>query len=78
MPFGTGGFEHVPLTGLQVPAPWHWSSAVQTTGLPAQAPAWQVSPVVQALASLQIVPFATGWGFGQVPVTGSQLPPVWH
>lgn len=32
-----------------------------------QAPAWQDSPVVQALPSLQAVPFGAG-GFVQVPV----------
>src|SRR5437870_1034018 len=78
VPFGAGGFEHVPVAGLQVPASWHWSSTVQATGVPEHAPARQLSPVVQALPSLQLVPFATGWGFGQVPVAGSQLPPVWH
>ncbi|PYM17130.1 MAG: hypothetical protein DMD81_10205 [Candidatus Rokuibacteriota bacterium] len=26
------GFEHTPVAGLQVPARWHWSDAVQTTG----------------------------------------------
>jgi hypothetical protein len=36
------GFEQMPPE--QVPAVWHWSSAVQTTGLaPEQVPAWQVS-----------------------------------
>src|SRR5438046_287852 len=27
------GFEQVPLEGSHVPATWHWSEAVQTTGL---------------------------------------------
>src|SRR5439155_1550477 len=71
VPFGAGGFEHVPVAGLQVAASWHWSSAVQATGVPEHAPARQISPVVQALPSLQLVPFATGWGFGQVPVAGA-------
>jgi len=32
-----------PVVGLQVPAPWHWSSGVQVTAAPpVQAPAWQV------------------------------------
>src|SRR5947208_2227668 len=79
VPLATGGgFGQVPVAGLQVAASWHWSSAVQATGVPEHAPARQISPVVQALPSLQLVPFATGWGFGQVPVAGSQLPPVWH
>jgi len=77
VPFGAGGFEHVPVTGLQVPTPWHWSRAVQRTGVPAHIPAWHVSPVVQALPSLQIVPLAAT-GFEQLPVAGSQVPARWH
>jgi len=34
LPFIFTGFEHVPVVGEQVPATWHWSEAVQTTGLP--------------------------------------------
>ena len=35
------GLEHMPLAGLQVPATWHWSLAVHTTGLlPVHVPAW--------------------------------------
>ena len=57
VPLGWFGFEHMPVAGLQVPAVWHWSEAVQVTvevGLP-QLPFWQVSPEVQALLSLQTV-----------------------
>jgi hypothetical protein len=51
---------------------------VQLTGLaPVQAPAWQVSVCVQALPSLQAVPFALA-GFEQMPLAGSQAPAVWH
>jgi hypothetical protein len=39
----------------------HW-----VTVPPVQVPAWHVSPVVQALPSLQAVPFAL-MGFVQVP-----------
>jgi hypothetical protein len=28
----TAGLEHVPVDGSHVPATWHWSEAVQTTG----------------------------------------------
>src|SRR5262245_14070337 len=38
-----------------------------------QEPAWQVSPLVHALASLHGVPFGAG-GLEQVPVIGSQTP----
>src|SRR2546426_8142480 len=46
------GFERTPASALQVPATWHWSSAVQTTGFdPVQGPDWPVSGCVHALAS---------------------------
>ena len=57
------GLEQVPVAGLHVPASWHWSLAVQTTGFePVHVPLWQVSVCVQALPSLQVVPF----GFARV------------
>jgi len=37
-----------------------------------QEPAWQVSPVVQALPSSHAVPSVLG-GFEQTPVAGSQV-----
>jgi hypothetical protein len=47
---------------------------VQTTGLaPAHAPAWQVSVRVQALPSLQAVPFGL-LGFEHVPDMGLHVP----
>ncbi len=77
-PFGFAGFVHVPVDGLQVPAEWHWSLAVQTTGLvPRHAPAWQVSVRVQAFPSLQVTPSDLA-GFVQTPVAESQVPAVWH
>ena len=33
VPRGETGSEHVPVTGSQIPASWHWSNAVQTTPL---------------------------------------------
>jgi hypothetical protein len=76
--FGAAGFEQSPVPGLQVPATWHWSLAAQITGAPPrQAPAWQVSPCVQALPSVQAVPFAAA-GFEQEPVPGSHAPATWH
>src|SRR6185295_8731060 len=54
LPLGASGVEHIPLAGLHVPATWHWSLAVQTTGLPpTQAPAMHESACVQPLLSLQ-------------------------
>jgi hypothetical protein len=38
VPFTTVGFEQAPVVGLQVPAVWHWSCAVQLTTVPAHAP----------------------------------------
>ena len=78
VPFALAGFEHVPVAGLQVPASWHWSSAVQTTGLaPVHAPAWQVSLRVQASTSSQVVPSGLA-GLEQAPVAGLHLPASWH
>jgi hypothetical protein len=78
VPSGFAGSEHVPVAGLQVPAVWHWSLAVQSTGLaPTQVPEKQTSVRVQRLLSLHEVPFGfRGWE--QVPVAGSQVPAVWH
>src|SRR5438477_48409 len=57
VPSGVTGFEQVALSGSQTPASWHWSWAVQTTGLTAvHVPPWQVSLKEQASPSLQLVP----------------------
>src|SRR5439155_1901071 len=34
VPLAFAGFEHAPVAGLQVPAVWHWSEAVQAARLP--------------------------------------------
>jgi hypothetical protein len=62
VPSDFAGFEHRPVAVLQTPAAWHWSSGVQTTGVPAwQCPApSQVSVPLQALLSAQLVPAAEG------------------
>ena len=42
VPFEAVGLEQVPVLGLHVPATWHWSLAVQLTGLePVQLPPTQ-------------------------------------
>src|SRR5439155_19132999 len=72
------GLEHWPVAVSQVPATWHWSSAVQTTGFePVQVPPWQVSVCVQALPSLQAVPLLAS-GLEHWPVAGLQVPATWH
>src|SRR5438552_3558169 len=77
-PLCWAGLLQAPVVGSQVPAVWHWSAAVHTTGFaPTQAPAWQVSVCVQALASLQLVPLGLA-GLLQAPDAGSQVPAVWH
>src|SRR2546427_527353 len=77
-PLSLGGLLQTPVAGLQVPAVWHWSAAVQATGLaPTQAPASQVSVCVQALPSLHGAPLGLA-GLLQMPVAGSQAPAVWH
>lgn len=78
LPSGFAGFEQTPVEASQVPARWQASEATQTTGLPPeQAPAWHVSVCVQALPSLQALPFAFG-GFEQTPVAVLQVPASWH
>jgi hypothetical protein len=78
VPSDAGGFEQAPVLGVHVPATWHWSLAVQVTGLPpVQAPLWQVSVCVHALPSLQVVPFAAT-GFEQTPVVVLHVPTAWH
>ena len=48
------------------------------TGLePVQVPAWQVSVWVQALPSVQLVPFCAA-GLVQFPLVGSHTPATWH
>jgi hypothetical protein len=46
---------------MQAPTVWHWSAPLQVTLLPPPQtpPAWQVSPFVQALLSLQAAPVLT-------------------
>ena len=78
VPFGALGFEQMPVAGSQVPATWHWPLAVHVTGLePVQTPVWHVSVCVQALPSLQAVPFGA-LGFEHVPVAGLHVPATWH
>ena len=61
VPFAAAGLEHWPVVASHVPAVWHWSDAVQVTGLlPVHAPAWHVSVCVHAFPSLHAVPFALG------------------
>src|SRR5437762_627013 len=73
-----GVLLQAPVAGLQVPAAWHWSEAVHTTGfVPTQAPAWQVSVCVQALPSSQRAPWGLA-GLLQVPVAGVHVPAVWQ
>src|SRR5437016_12930960 len=60
-PLGLGGLLQTPVAGLQVPAEWHWSAAVQATGLaPTQAPASQVSVCVGGAPCTQAVELGLG------------------
>jgi hypothetical protein len=75
---GRAGFEQAPVAGLQVPARWHWSDAVQTTGLaPVHVPPWQVSVCVHASPSSHAASSGRT-GFEQTPVDGLHVPAVWH
>jgi hypothetical protein len=74
VPFAALGLVQAPVLGLQVPATWQASSAVQVTGVPVlHVPARQVSPVVHLSPSSQALPsFLVG--LLQVPVAVSQVP----
>src|SRR5437867_86357 len=71
------GLEHIPVVGSHVPASWHGSEGVQTTGVPAQEPFVQRSDCVHGSLSLHAAPLALG-GLEQAPVVGSQVPGSWH
>jgi len=74
VPSGAAGFEQAPVSGLQVPARWHESDAVQVTGLlPVHVPFWQESLRVHAFPSLHAVPLGAA-GFEQLPLVGSHVP----
>ena len=78
VPFDLAGLLHTPVDVLHVPAVWHWSSALQVTGLaPTQLPDWHVSLWVHALPSLHPVPLPA-LGLLQTPVPVLQTPAVWH
>ena len=78
LPSALFGCEQVPLAGLQTPATWHWSCAVQVTGLlPVHAPAWHASVWVQPLPSLHDASSAL-FGLEQAPVPVSHTPTAWH
>src|SRR6266571_5228375 len=78
VPSDAGGLEQIPVVGSHVPATWHWSRAVQVTGLlPTQVPLWQVSVCVQALPSSHAVP-SVAVGLEEMPVAGSHVPVTWH
>ena len=78
VPSARTGSVQVPVAGWQTPAPWQAPVEGQVFAAPLpQTPAWQDSPVVQLLPSLQVVPSAAT-GFEQVPEVGSQVPAAWH
>src|SRR5213078_167988 len=78
VPLGLAGLLQAPVAGSQMPAVWHWCPAGHTTGVgPTQAPAWQASLCVHALASLQLVPLGLA-GLLKAPAAGLQTPAVWH
>src|SRR5262249_20736695 len=74
LPLGLLGLLHTPVVGLHTPGSWHWSCAVQFTGLPpVHAPASQASVWVQALLSLQAARLGL-LGLLHTPVVVSHTP----
>jgi hypothetical protein len=81
VPFGFGvGLEQIPVVVAQVPGFSHWLVVVQVTEFPdaVQTPLWQVSSVQRLSSRSQVVPFVRLVGLEQVPVSGLQVPAVWH
>src|SRR5207249_3119138 len=77
VPSGLAGLLQTPDAGLQMPAVWHWSAAVHTTGFPpTQAPAAQVSVRVQALPSSHGAPSSLA-GLVQTAGAGVEAAAVW-
>jgi hypothetical protein len=77
-PSAFAGLLHTPLVVSHVPALWHWSCALQTTGLlPVHVPVWQVSACVHASPSLHAAPLALA-GLLHVPVPELHTPALWH
>src|SRR5437773_349524 len=79
VPLALFGFGHTPLVGSPVPATAHSlraALAILEVGLP-QAPFWHVSPLVQALLSLQAVPLAL-FRSEERRVGEEQVPATWH
>jgi hypothetical protein len=78
VPLAAAGLLHAPLPGSHVPATWQASCATHVVAVPAwHEPAWQASPTVHALPSLQVVPLVAS-GFERAPVDGLHVPATWH
>jgi hypothetical protein len=72
------GLVQTPVPGTQLPALWHWSSALHVTELPAlHVPPWHVSSVHRFASRSHDTPFALATGAGQ-PDAGTHAPMVWH
>ncbi len=70
---GASTVEQAPVCVLQVPARWQASAGGQLTAVPPQTPLVHLSPVVQALPSLHVLPLVFVDG-PHVPVD----PHAWH
>jgi hypothetical protein len=77
--FGLGGSVQTPVDGLQTPASWQASSAVQVTGAAVWVhdPAWQVAIPLQKSPSSQDVSSGLAESL-QTPVDGLQTPASWQ
>jgi hypothetical protein len=76
-------YWQVPVVRLQLTLVWHWPGAAQSASfeqpqlltLGVHTPAWQVSPLVQARPSSQVLPVSAVCA--QAPVEGSHAA-LWH
>jgi hypothetical protein len=76
VPSAFGRLPQIP-SARQTPSLQTSSSAEQSFGVPRHVPSWQISSVVQASPSSQLVPLALA-GLVHSPVPGSQTPASWH
>jgi len=75
---GLAGSEHSRVEVSQVPATWHWSDAVHTTGfVPVHTPDLHRSACVQAFPSSHEESSGLA-GFEHCPVEVLQVPATWH
>jgi hypothetical protein len=79
VPSAAFGLEQAPVLGSHVPAAWHWSLAVQTTGFdPVHAPAWHWYSRLHLSVPMHGAPSGLGTCAEHAPVDGLHVPGSLH